>query len=192
MRLSCNIQEAIDVMARGGAVIYPTDTVFGLGVNALDQNAVKRLYLIKNRPLNRPVPIIVADIKMAKELAYINNRTEKILEAVWPGAVTVILRKKGNGTIGLRIPNHPVPIQLAQKFPITGTSANLSGEEPGKNIFQIQRQFQNHYPQPDLILDLNGETKNQPSTVLDLTTQKPKVLRVGPVNKTQLLALLKT
>lgn len=191
MRLSCNIQEAIDVMARGGAIVYPTDTVFGLGVNALDQDSLKFLYRIKNRPLDRPVPIIVADIKMAKKLAYISNRTEKILEAVWPGAVTVILQKKGGGTIGLRIPNHPVPIQLAQKFPITGTSANLSGKEICKNIFEIQRQFQNNYPQPDLILDLNGEIKNQPSTVLDLTTAKPKILRIGPVSKTQLLELLK-
>ncbi|PIP17184.1 MAG: threonylcarbamoyl-AMP synthase [Candidatus Portnoybacteria bacterium CG23_combo_of_CG06-09_8_20_14_all_37_13] len=192
MRLSCNIQEAINVMTRGGAVIYPTDTVFGLGVNALNQDAIRRLYRIKNRPVDRPVPIIVADIKMAKKLAYISDKTEKVLEAVWPSAVTVILQKKSGGTIGLRIPNHPVPIQLAQKFPITGTSANLSGQETGKNIFQIQRQFQNHYPQPDLILDLNGEIKNQPSTVLDLTTQKPKIIRIGPVNKTQLLELLKT
>lgn len=191
MRLSCNIQEAIDVMTMGGAIVYPTDTVFGLGVNALDQDSLKLLYRIKNRPLDRPVPIIVADIKMAKKLAYISDRTEKILEAVWPGPVTVILQKKGGGTIGLRIPNHPVPIQLAQKFPITGTSANLSGEEPCKNILEIQREFQNHYPQPDLILDLNGEIKNQPSTVLDLTTPKPKILRIGPVNKTQLLELLK-
>jgi len=191
MRLSCNIQEAIDVMARGGAVIYPTDTVFGLGVNALDREAIRRLYRIKNRPLNRPMPVIVADIKMAKKLAYINDKTEKILEAVWPGAVTVILQKKDGGTIGLRIPNHPVPIQLAQNFPITGTSANLSGEETGKNIFQVQRHFQNHYPQPDLILDLDGGIRNQPSTVLDLTTPKPKIMRIGPVNKTQLLELLK-
>jgi len=191
MRLSCNIQEAIDVMARGGAIVYPTDTVFGLGVNALDQDAIRRLYRIKNRPFDRPMPIIVADIKMAKKLAYISDRTEKILKAVWPGPVTVILQRKTGGTIGLRIPNHPVPIQLAQKFPITGTSANLSGEETGKNIFEVQRQFQNHHPQPDLILDLNGEIKNQPSTVLDLTTSKPKILRIGPVSKTQLLELLK-
>lgn len=191
MRLSCSIQEAIDVMSRGGAVVYPTDTVFGLGVNALDKDAVKRLYLIKNRPSKKPVPIIIADIKAAKKIAFVNQKTEKILQAVWPGAVTVVLQKKGGGTIGLRIPNHPVPIQLAQKFPITGTSANLSGQEPCKNIFEVQRQFQNHYPKPDLILDLNGEAKNQPSTVLDLTTSKPKILRIGPVNKTQLLELLK-
>ncbi|MFH1392141.1 MAG: L-threonylcarbamoyladenylate synthase [bacterium] len=191
MYLSCNIKEAIDVMARGGSVVYPTDTVFGLGVNALDQDAIRRLYKIKNRLMNRPVPIIVADIKTAKKLAYIDKKVEKILQAVWPGAVTVVLQKRGGGTIGLRIPNHPVPIQLAQKFPITGTSANLSGQETCKNILEIQRQFQNHHPKPDLILDLNGEIKNQPSTVLDLTSSKPKILRVGPVNKTQLLELLK-
>lgn len=191
MRLSDNIQEAINVMARGGAVVYPTDTVFGLGVNALDQNALNRLYRIKNRPKNRPVPIIVPDIKTAKKLAYINERTEKILEAIWPGPITVVLFKKSGGTIGLRIPNHRVPLRLAEKFPITGTSANLSGQEPCQNIFQIQRQFQNHYPKPDLILDLNGQAKHQPSTVLDLTSAKPKILRVGPVSKAQLLELLK-
>lgn len=191
MKLSQNIEEAIDVMRRGGAVIYPTDTVFGLGVNALNETALIRLYKIKNRPLTKPVPIIVSDIEMAKKLAYINKKTEKILQAVWPGAVTVVLQKRGGSTIGLRIPDHEVPQELSKEFPITGTSANITGHPVCETIFQVQREFENHAPKPDLILEFDREVQNKPSTVLDLTTDKPKILRIGPVNKKQLLKLLK-
>lgn len=191
MKLSQDINEAIGVMRRGGTVVYPTDTVFGLGANALDNEAVKRVYQIKNRPLDKQVPVIIPSIAIAKKLAYINTKTEKILKAIWPGVVTVILFKKSNGTIGLRIPDHPVPIQLAKEFPIIGTSANVSGQPTCQTIFEVQQQFASRYPKPDLILELEYKVQNKPSTILDLTTNKPKILRVGPVSKTQLLEMLK-
>lgn len=191
MQLTDNIQEAIVCMRLGGAIVYPTDTVFGLGVNALDSGAVRRLYRIKNRDFNKPVPIIINNLEQAKNLARINAKTEKILNAIWPGQVTVILTKKGGGTIGLRIPDHEIAQELAKEFPITGTSANLSGEEPCTGIYQILEHFKNHAPKPDLILNLELETKGKPSTVLDLTTGKPKILRIGPVNKELLLKILK-
>jgi len=191
MKLSQDLNEAIDVMARGGAVVYPTDTVFGLGVHALDQDAVNRLYRIKNRPKSKPVPIIINNMCQAKSLAFINKKTEKVLQAVWPGQVTVILSRKTGGTIGLRIPDHKVPQFLAQEFPITGTSANISGQKTCESIWEIQEQFKNCYPRPDLILDMERVAQNKPSTVLDLTTNKPKILRIGPVNKEQLLKILK-
>lgn len=192
MRLSQNIQDAISEMRRGGAIVYPTDTVFGLGVNVMDTGAMRRLYRIKNRPLNKPVPIIINNLEQAKKIARINSRTEKILNRIWPGQVTVILLKKGeSGTIGLRIPDHEVAQELAREFPITGTSANLSGQEPCTGVYQVLEHFKLHAPKPDLILNLELETKGNPSTVLDLTTGKPKILRISPVSKDILLKILK-
>jgi len=88
------IEIAAGVIERGGSIIYPTDTVYGLGVNALREYSIERLFKIKKRPETKPVPIIVRDIEMAKRLAFIDKKQEKILESVWPGQVTVVLEKK--------------------------------------------------------------------------------------------------
>ena len=88
------INQAITVVRRGGVIVYPTDTVYGLGVNALRPDSIERLFKIKKRPASKPVPVMIRDITMAKKLAYLNSRKEKILNAVWPGAVTVVIEKK--------------------------------------------------------------------------------------------------
>lgn len=192
MRISDSIEDAISVLRRGGAIVYPTDTVLGLGVNALNEEALRLLYKIKKRPLERPVPVIISSIKIAKKLAHINEKQEKILESVWPGAVTVVLESKAGGTIGLRIPDHPVPIQLSQEFPITGTSANITGEPSCQYIHEVQSQFHGQLPQPDLLLDMPAQNKSGPSTVVDITTpEAPKILRVGACSPKQLLELLR-
>jgi len=88
------IERTAEVIRRGGSVVFPTDTVYGLGVNALDKDAVSRLFKIKKRPKTKPVPIIVRDIDMAKKYAYISCAKEKVLNSIWPGRVTAILPKK--------------------------------------------------------------------------------------------------
>ena len=192
MILSKSVDEAIDVMKRGGVVAYPTDTVFGLGVNATREDAIKLLYRVKDRPGSRPVPVMVSSIHQAKLLASVNSKQEKILESIWPGAVTAVLAKKGGGTIGLRIPDSEVAQSLARDFPITGTSANLSGEEPAKTAQEVIVAFGSHHPKPDLILDLPSVGTSKPSTVIDITDpSKPRIVRVGMTSKEQLLDLLK-
>ncbi len=196
------IQKTITVVQRNGAVVYPTDTVYGLGVNALREPAVERLFKIKKRPATKPVPVIVRDLAMAKELAFVDRRTEKVLAAIWPGPVTVILKKReivpdfltaGKKTIGLRIADCRLARTLMAELeePLTATSANFSGQPPLSSAAEVVKIFDKAYPRPDLILDAGQLPNNQPSTILDLTGQQPKISRVGPASKKDLLKLLK-
>jgi len=197
------IQKAITVIKRNGSLVYPTDTVYGLGVNALRVHCLERLFKIKKRPETKPVPVMVRDIEMAKKLAFIDRKTERVLEAVWPGPVTVVLEKRGiapniltanKRTIGLRIADCKLTQVLMANLeePITATSANFSGRPPLSSAAEIIEIFAKAYPRPDLILDAGQLPASQPSTVLDLTGQQPKVLRVGPTSKKDLLKFLKT
>src|SRR3989344_9125153 len=134
------IEEAVTVLSHGGSLVYPTDTLYGFGVNPFDDFMVRRLFMIKKRPETKPVPLIVRSLAMAKKLAYVDERREKILKAVWPGAVSVILKKRdivsdvvsaGTDSVSLRIPDSEFCIDLIKRFnsPITSTSANISGED---------------------------------------------------------------
>src|SRR3989338_1013832 len=196
------INEAVVVLEMGGVIICPTDTLYGIGCNALDEKAVRKIFEIKERPLAKPLPMIVRNIKWAKELAYVGRKNEKTLEKIWPGRVTVILSKKAivphiltsnQKTVGIRIPDHPLTEQLLKLFgyPIALTSANISGQEPANDIFEIIKVFSSRLTrQPALVLDLGTLPKSEPSTILDLTTDKPKILRVGPSKPEDFLKLL--
>lgn len=189
---SRTLDEVVTVLKLGGVVVYPTDTLYGLGANALEVGPVGRVFKIKARAKDKPLPVIVKNLNWAKELAYIYKKEEKILKAVWPGAITVILRKKnivpdlvtaGKTEVALRIPNHPFVNKLLGRFgfPLTATSANISGEEPSMKISEIIDVFKSIYDKPDLIIDVGDLPPSEPSTILDLTSDKPKILRVGPV-----------
>ena len=196
------IEKALQAIKRNGCIVYPTDTVYSLGIKALNSNAVKRLFKMKKRPGTKPVPIMVKDIEMAKKLAYINPEREKILKTVWPGPVTVVLEKRevipgiltgGRKTVGLRIPNHPFTQYLMENLeePITCTSANFSGSLPIRSSLEVARTFEKAYPRPDLILDAGDLPESMPSSVLDLTSPQPKITRIGPITKKELMNLFK-
>ena len=197
------IRKAVAIIQRGGSIIYPTDTVYGLGVAALRVNSIERLFKIKKRPETKPAPVMVTDIEMAKKLAFVDRKTERVLEAVWPGPVTVVLEKRqivpeilvaGKKTIGLRIPDCWLTQVLMENLeePITATSANFSGSPPLTSSVEIIKIFERAYPRPDLILEAGQLPASLPSTVLDLTGPQPKILRLGPVSKEELLKFLKT
>ena len=196
------IEQAIKVIKRGGSIVFPTDTVYGLGVSALNPYSIERLFKIKKRPEGKPIPIIVKNIRMAKELAYIDKRIEKALLEVWPGQVTVILEKRsivpdiltaGRKTVGLRIPNNYFTQYLMEYLdePITATSANLSNKLPLISSMEVIKIFEKTYPSPDLILDAGELPPSPPSTVLDLTSSQPKITRIGPISKKDLMEMIK-
>ena len=168
--MKISVEKAAEIIKKGGVVVYPTDTVYGLGANALDEKAVKKVFEMKNRDFKKPISVIVKDLEMAKKVANFSKDTEKILKKILPGPVTVILYKKkilpeiltgGSNKVGLRIPDCKFTKALMEKldFPITTTSANISGKP----------------------------IKGKSSTVIDLTGSKPKILRAGPVTKKELL-----
>lgn len=180
------ILEITKVIREGGVVICPTDTVYGLICDATNKKAVEKIFKIKKRPKTKPLPIFVKDIKMAKEFAEIDKNQEEFLKSVWPGAVTVILkRRKGvklygvaKNTIAIRIPKYKLLLGLAKQCncPLTGTSANISGQPASGNIKEVLRQFQNKKYQPDLVIDA-GILPGKPSKVIDLTVFPYKILR---------------
>ncbi len=200
---STAIEEAVRVLEAGGVIVYPTDTIYGVGGNALDEKAVRKVFDIKERQLSKPLPMIIRSIKWAKELAYVKKGDEDILHKVWPGKVTVVLNKKdivpdiltsGHKTVGLRIADYPLVDQLLKLFghPIVSTSANISGEEGTGNIHKIIDSFSGKLSrQPDLVLDVGILPKSEPSAILDLTGDKPKISRVGPSKPEEFLKLLR-
>lgn len=203
------VKIAAKLIKQGRVIVCPTDTVYGLLADAQNKNAIKELFEIKKRPKEKAIPIFVKDIKTAKRLAYINGSQEKFLKKFWPGKLTVVLRKKeklpkilfgSTKKIGLRIPSYKLVNLLLKKLnlPLTGTSANISGKLPSTKIKEVIKQFKNQPPttfrgkrsgqakrtksgggQPDLILDAGNLSPSLPSTIIDLTKKKSKILRKG-------------
>lgn len=196
------LREAVAVLESGGVIVYPTDTLYGLGANALDEKAVQKVFEIKERPLSKSLPVIVRNIKWAKELADVSKKNEKTLEKIWPGKVTAVLPKRamvpdiltsGQKTVGLRVPDYPLVDQLLKIFgyPITSTSANISGQEATGDINEIINVFSKRLTrQPDLVLDVGILPKSDPSAIIDFTTDKPKILRIGPSKPREFLKWL--
>lgn len=208
------LKEVVSVLNSGGVIIYPTDTLYGIGGNALDEDVVRRVFEIKERSFSKPLPMIVRNIEWAKELAHVSKKNEEILNKIWPwnlgiapvhilpGKITAVLPKKdivpnlltaGQPTIGMRVPDYPLLDSLLKLFgyPIISTSANISGQESTNDIDKIIGVFSKRLTkQPDLVLDVGILPKSEPSTILDLTTGRPKILRVGPSRPDQLLKLL--
>ena len=195
------IREAVDVLGRGGVVVYPTDSLYGLGANALDPEAVERVFKIKGREFSKPLPIIVKNMVWADELAHISPRNQTILKKAWPGKFTAVLPKKNivpnvvsaaASSVGIRVADFVFTDKLLGKFgyPLTATSANVSGHEPTNNIDKIVDIFSKRAVRPDLVIDAGVLPKSDPSIIVDLTTSKPKVLRISPTSPQKLLELL--
>jgi len=185
--LSEIITTTIQILKEGGVIVAPTDTVYGMLADATNELAIKKLYKIKDRPEDKALPIFVRDITMAKELAIISQEQQSYLEKNWPGKVTTILERKDsinifgveNKTIALRIPVYPFINLLLEKInlPLSGTSANISGEPSSTKIDEILKQFENKEIQPDLIINAGDLEESQPSTIVDLTEADLKIVR---------------
>lgn len=195
-------REAAQRLRHGHAIIYPTDTLYGLGVDALNTEAVEHFFVLKKRPANKPIPLFVSDIKMARTLAFIDKRQEEILRSLWPGPFTCILYKKhdvssrlsaGTQKVGLRIPNNEFCRILLAQFggPITSSSANISGQDATDNLDAIVEQFATHSLTPDFVVDAGPLGNSAPSTVLDITGSKPVLLRINQTSADQLKKIFK-
>ena len=192
---SKNFKEIIkittELIGQGKVIVYPTDTVYGLVCDATNKKAIQRLFKIKKRPLKKSIPIFVKDIKMAKKFAKIDKKQERFLRKSWPGKITTILKSEiqnlkfkiygvDKRTIALRIPNQKLVLGLLKEInkPLSGTSANVSDRPASTKIKEVLKQFENQKYQPDLVIDAGNLPKSKPSTILDLTTEPPKILRI--------------
>lgn len=192
------IDEAIRVLATKGLVVYPTDTVYGLGANPLDPEAVEKVYEVKRR-IGKPLPILVSSIQAVNKIAYVDKRALKLMEKFWPGPLTIVLKAKdilpekvtlGTGKVGVRMPNYKVALMLAEGIGglIIGTSANISGMPSPRTIDEVLEQLGNKV---DLILDAGPTKIGIPSTVIDLTEEKPRLIRKGPISYEEILTVIK-
>ncbi len=181
------VKSAINTLKNGGTIIYPTDTLYGLGANVFNQDAVKKVFKIKKRSFNKPISICVSNIDDIKKIAYTSEIIEKKINQLFPGPFTVILKKKNNipsiltsggENIGIRIPDNDICRCISKDFPITTTSANISGEKIPNSAEGILEQLDDEI---DLILDAGVYKNKIHSTVIDMTVFPPKILRSGAV-----------
>ena len=195
------LERALATLEAGGTVIYPTDTLYALGCNALNTSALSRVFDIKKRVYTAAVPVLVQNVVWARELVHIDNRGERIMTDFWPGQVTVVAKKKemvpamatgGGQTLGLRAPNHPFAQKLLAAFgyPLCGTSANLSGNRPSQDPQEIARIFLKASRRPDLMIDVGVLPSSEPSTVVEVTGAHPRIVRQGAVRADKLFSYL--
>ena len=189
---------AAATMRNGGVVIYPTETVYGLGCIPSDPDAAKRVCEIKGRAEN-PLPLVCSDIEMARKVVQFNGAAEKLAEAFWPGPLMFILPSKvvypmwvthGKKTLGLRVPGAEVPRKLAQLAGgvIVSTSANISGELPATTAKEALSQTGFKV---DLVVDGGPSPGGKPSTIIDLSGKEMWILRSGPITGSQIMEALK-
>lgn len=172
------IEKAANVLRRGGVVIFPTDTVYGIGCRFDNRDALKRIKNIKGSKQN--FPVLISNFKEAHQVAKVNTAALDLAQKYWPGALTLILKKQSStGKIGIRIPNHKIAISLIDKlgFPVVGTSANFHGQKPPTSYEELD-------PKIIALADfvVYGKCKEKiESTVVDATTTPIKILRKGAV-----------
>ncbi|TET40371.1 MAG: threonylcarbamoyl-AMP synthase [Dehalococcoidia bacterium] len=186
------IRQAVDILKRGGIVAFPTDTVYGLGASALDEEAVARVYEAKGRPRHLALPLLLADISQIAAVARpVPEIAWRLAERFLPGGLTLVLHKAssvssvvsgGGEKIAVRVPNHPVPIALIEGLgvPITGTSANLTGSPSPATAEEVRQQMGDRV---DLVIDGGRCPGGMDSTVLDLTGETPRILREGAISR---------
>lgn len=188
------ISDLVQALKEGQTFVYPTETCYGLGCDALNVEAVQKIFRIKKRDDGKPVLIVFPDIEMAMEYIDWNETLETIASKYWPGPLTVVVDDlgKGNfpkgvrgndGTIAFRISSHPFVQEITKAFegPLVSTSANVAGEENPYTAEDIQKRFSLEEVQPDIIIDANTLPPSPPSTVVKIENGQLVVLRQGSI-----------
>lgn len=182
--------KAASVLKSGGVIVYPTETLYGIGALGTNSNAVERIFDIKGRPHGKPIPLLIKDIEMLSKIAIGNPLAASLSEEYWPGKLTIILEQIaelpdlitcGTGKIALRISSHPFLLDLFKLIeePLTSTSANISD---GPNIIDPKELFETFNGKVDLIVDSGKIPSSKGSTIVDLTIDPPQILRDGDVD----------
>jgi L-threonylcarbamoyladenylate synthase len=185
------IQRARHLLREGEIVAFPTDTVYGVGANAFERYAVRQIFVVKQRPPDKALPVFIAQVDDLNQVARrVPNRAWLLLQALWPGALTVVLPKNpelpddvtaGQETVAVRIPDHPTCLELVTRVgrPLAVTSANLSGRATPATAQGVAKQLGEALP---LVLDGGPSPTTRPSTIIDLSVSPPRLLRQGELS----------
>ncbi len=174
-----------------GVIVFPTETVYGIGCDALDRDVIRRVLDIKKRTLNKPLPVLISDTKQLDDLVKeMPPLAEDLIKAFWPGPLTIVFKAKdtlpeevtaGSGSVGVRMPDHPVCLEIIKAVggPIIAPSANLSGKTPPAAFSEIDRSI---IQASDFALDAGRCQYGIPSTVVDVREEKPVIIREGTIS----------
>lgn len=189
------IEQGIAVLRRGGLVAYPTDTVYGLGAAMNQPEAVERIYAVKGRSPNSPLPLLLSDVSQIAEVASVVPEAARcFLNHYFPGKLTLVLPKSkavpkavtGEGkTVAVRVPDHPVPVGLIKGAgcPIVGTSANVSGSPSALTAEEVKKQLKDKV---DFVVDGGRSRGGKESTIVDVTGELPVIIREGAISYSEL------
>jgi L-threonylcarbamoyladenylate synthase len=191
--LKGGVLTASQIVRRGGLVVYPTETVYGLGCDPFDIDAVKRVFQVKGER-RKPLPILASSINYVEKIACMTRDGKKIAQRLWPGPLTLIFSKKrvlpdevtsSLDTVGVRVPKHDVARELIRLCGglLIGTSANVSGEKPPRTVEEVAQELKK---QVDAVIDCGSTEFGIPSTIADLSRGKLRMVRGGPVSLKEL------
>lgn len=188
--------EISGAIKRGKIVVFKTDTVYGIGTNAFDKEACKRIYEIKRRPMNKPLNVLISDLSMLKEIVdFINPAEQKLIDAFWPGPLTIKFKKKenvlpnvvsaGDEYVRVRLLKNGLAYSLIKTagVPIVAPSANLSGSPTGTEIKNIINELGGKV---DYILDSGNVNDNNTSTIVEINNEKVIIIREGTIKKEEI------
>ena len=194
-----NVSLAAKIVKKGGMVVYPTDTVYGLGCNPFYETAVQRIKKIKRRN-NNPLPILAYDIENVERIAILNDRAKKIAKRIWPGPITLVTPKIKNlpdsitsslNSVAVRIPNNQIVLRLIKLCSglLVGTSANISGANSPTTAIEANKQIGDKV---DIVLDGGPTSLGEESTVISLIEDKVKILRAGAISPEKVIQMLES
>ncbi len=196
--MNAEIDRAVECLRGGGVVAVPTDTQYALAVDAFNESAVERIFRMKGRPGGMALPVLISSVEALSEVAIdVPDVAAMLARRYWPGALTLVVRRAvavppavtaGMDTVAVRVPDHSVPRAVSQRLgrPITGTSANATGQPPLNSPAELKSEFGDSL---DLVVE--GEVQGgPPSTILDLTGETPEVVREGAVPADELAGFL--
>lgn len=180
------IKKAADILRDGGVIAYPTDTIYGIGCDVFNKKAIERIYIIKQKDRREPLSFICPDLKGVSKFARVDNRDYKIMRKLFPGPYTFVLRGTRlvpklmltkRKTVGIRVPENNICLALLQEFghPIVSTSVTMGNDEILNDPIDIHERM---HKVLDVVID-GGLLSSDASTVVDLTSDPPKVLRAG-------------
>ena len=197
---AASLGRAADVLHQGGIVAYPTDTFYGLAANPSNQQAVEQLYRIKGRAVDQSIPLIAADRDQVEAVAgSLSDMAARLADHFWPGPLTLVIPvwrglsfavHQGRATVAVRVPAHRVAREFSRVFgaPLTSTSANRTGKQAPTTADGVEQDFGQSIA---LLLDGGATEGGQPSTIVDVTGQRPVLIRAGAVSWERVLECLR-
>jgi L-threonylcarbamoyladenylate synthase len=197
--IGTDIELAVAMIREGRLVALPTDTIYGLATDALNEKAVEEIYITKNRPLDKPIIAMIGDFDHLNEICQnIEFAAKKLADKYWPGALTMVFDAKSNvpsillakgSTLGVRIPNHPMTLKILNRFnsPLAVTSANITDQANPKTAKEVNDQIGDKI---DYILDGGPSQIGLESTIIKFENNNPKIIRLGAITEAEIISTL--